>query len=116
MSTIFFQKIEEDPELAASFRKFSNIYMPTIINAVKTYKSVRSAEYSIDETLESRKDALDALDMGIDAAKKLLGQLYDADQLNVSVDLEMLRRMMAADGLLQEQEDINSVQTDHHPS
>ena len=52
----------------------------------------------------------------IDAAKKLLGQLYDADQLNVSVDLEMLRRMMAADGLLQEQEDINSVQTDHHPS
>ncbi|MBQ6353654.1 MAG: 5-bromo-4-chloroindolyl phosphate hydrolysis family protein [Lachnospiraceae bacterium] len=115
-SSKIFQKIEEDPELAASFRKFSNIYMPTIINAVKTYKSVRSAEYSIDETLESRKDALDALDMGIDAAKKLLGQLYDADQLNVSVDLEMLRRMMAADGLLQEQEDINSVQTDHHPS
>ena len=106
LNTKIVQKTEEDPELAASFRKFINIYMPAIINAVKTYKSVRSADYSIDETIESRKDALDALDLGIDSSKKLIGQLYDADQLNVSVELEMLRRMMEADGLVQSKDEI----------
>ena len=75
--------------------------MPTIINAVETYKSVRGADCSIDETLESRKDALEAVDMGLGAAHKILDELFQSDQLNVSVDLEMLRRMMAADGLLQ---------------
>ncbi len=105
MSEKIFQKVEEDPDLAANFRKFINIYMPTIINAVRTYKSVRSADYNIDETIESRKDALDALDMGIGASRTLLGQIYDADQLNVSVELEMLRRMMAADGLVKTEDD-----------
>ena len=36
-------------------------------------------------------------------SRKLLDQLYQSDQLSVAVDLEMLRRMMAADGLLQDE-------------
>ncbi len=97
------EKIEEDPESEASFRKFVNIYMPAIVNAVGTYRDVRTADCSIDEKLESRRDALDAVDMGLSASRKLLDQLYQSDQLSVAVDLEMLRRMMAADGLLQDE-------------
>ena len=102
VSRRIYDRIEEDPDSADSFRKFTNIYMPAIINAVETYRDVRSADCSIDETLESRQDALDAVDMGLSGARKILDQLYQTDQLNVAVDLEMLRRMMAADGLLQD--------------
>ena len=104
VSEKIYDRVKDDDDSVSSIRKFANIYMPAIINAVKTYESVRDADCSIDETLESRKDAMDALDMGVDASKKLLNQLYQPDQLNVSVELEMLKRMMEADGLIQEQD------------
>ncbi len=99
-----YERVGDDPENVSSIRKFANIYMPAIINAVSTYETVRGANYSIDETLESRRDALDAVNMGLSASKNLLNQLYQSDQLNVSVELEMLKRMMAADGLIKNQD------------
>ena len=104
ISESIYDRIEKEPAMMADFRKFYNIYMPAIVNAVETYESVRTANYEIDETIESRKDALSAIEIGTNASKKLLGKMYAGDQMNVAADLEMLKKMLAADGLLKTDE------------
>lgn len=94
-----FRVVIEKPERESDVRKFMNYYLPTTLKLLKAYSLMEAQSYQGENIRESRKRIEETLDMLIQAFEKLLDKLFRDDALDIATDIDVLKTMVAGDGL-----------------
>ena len=94
-----FRVVIEKPEREGDVRKFMNYYLPTTLKLLKAYSLMEAQSYQGENIRESRKKIEETLDMLIEAFEKLLDKLFCDDALDIATDIDVLKTMVAGDGL-----------------
>ena len=91
------EKVQEDPELkkTGSVRKLYRYYLPQIMELIRAYESD-------DTPADIRAQIRDSLRNGATALSTIEAELIEKDQMDMELDIEVLNRMFASDGLLRE--------------
>lgn len=90
----------EDPDKANRMRKFMNYYLPTTLKLLQNYRSAKSYGASYTEIASTREQIQQALDMILQAAQKQLDAMLKDDLVDMSIDVDVLKQMLTADGLV----------------
>lgn len=94
-----FRVVIEKPERESDVRKFMNYYLPTTLKLLKAYSLMEAQSYQGENIKESRKRIEETLDMLIAAFERLLDKLFRDDALDIATDIDVLKTMVAGDGL-----------------
>lgn len=99
LTASIFRVVIEKPEREGDVRKFMNYYLPTTLKLLKAYSLMEAQSYQGKNIKESRKKIEETLDMLIEAFEKLLDKLFRDDALDIATDIDVLKTMVAGDGL-----------------
>ncbi len=99
LTASIFRVVIEKPEREGDVRKFMNYYLPTTLKLLKAYSLMEVQSYQGKNIKESRKKIEETLDMLIEAFEKLLDKLFRDDALDIATDIDVLKTMVAGDGL-----------------
>ncbi len=99
LTASIFRVVIEKPERENDVRKFMNYYLPTTLKLLKAYSLMEAQSYQGDNITESRKRIEETLDMLIEAFERLLDKLFRNDALDIATDIDVLKTMVAGDGL-----------------
>ena len=94
-----FKTVEENPTKLPQIRRFMSYYLPTTLKLLRSYATLEKQGVqgeNIASTKESIDNVLSKLVSGFD---EQLDQLFRADAMDISSDIEVLQSMMAQDGL-----------------
>ena len=94
-----FRTVEENPSKLPQIRRFMSYYLPTTLKLIHSYATLEKQGIqgdNIASTKESIDNVLSKLVAGFDAQ---LDQLFRADAMDIGADIEVLKSMMAQDGL-----------------
>jgi len=98
ISKSIFDFITKNPSKVKQIRQFMNYYLPTTVKLLKDYNEFRRQEAkgaNITSAMQKIKGVLDTI---INAFKKLLDDLFMDKALDVSVDIEVLEKMIKEKG------------------
>ena len=94
-----FDLVTEKPEKLPQIKKFMDYYLPTTLKLLRSY-SVMERQGIEGENISATKEKigriLDTLSAGFE---QQLDQLFKADALDISSDIDVLETMMKSDGL-----------------
>ena len=94
-----FRTVEENPQKLPQIRRFMSYYLPTTLKLLRSYATLEKQGIQ-GENIASTKDSINSvlgkLVAGFDAQ---LDQLFLADAMDISADIDVLQNMMAQDGL-----------------
>jgi 5-bromo-4-chloroindolyl phosphate hydrolysis protein len=93
--------LEEDTSRLPRTRKFLSYYLPTTAGLLERYENLEKnpAGENVGGTLTKIKEMLSKVET---AFRKQLDNLYEADAMDISADIQVMQQMMAAEGLLEE--------------
>lgn len=94
-----FDYISENPEDAPQIRKFMNYYLPTLLKLLNSYDKLKQQGIDGDHINASITEIEGILHTMAMAFEKQLDNLFQDDQLDISTDIEVLRQMLAQEGL-----------------
>ena len=94
-----YEFIEQNPNRANQVRKFMNYYLPTTVKLLTSYSMLERQSYQGENIVASRKNIEDILATLVHAFEKQLDQLFAADAIDISSDIQVLETMIASDGL-----------------
>ncbi len=97
-----YEFIEQNPNRASQVRKFMNYYLPTTVKLLTSYSMLERQSYQGENIVASRKNIEDILATLVHAFEKQLDQLFAADAIDISSDIQVLETMIASDGLTQQ--------------
>lgn len=91
------ERVQENPELKkkSSIRNLYRYYMPQIIELIQRYQDD-------DTTEDTRRQIRKALLTSANALSNIEADLLESDQMDVEVDIEVLKNMFAKDGLIRD--------------
>ncbi len=99
-----FDAVRKDPDKAKDLRRFMNYYIPTTMKLLTTY--VELCQHGDGENVSSSKWEIEqATDTINDAFDKILDDMFEDTTWDVSSDIDVLKTMMAQDGLTSEKEE-----------
>lgn len=92
----------QKPTKAAYVKKFVNYYLPTIVKLLDAYDCLCEAGQAdtMSATLQSIENSMSKV---ADAAEKQLTNMFEDDQMEISIDIEVLENMLKSDGLLDDE-------------
>ncbi|MBP3217571.1 MAG: 5-bromo-4-chloroindolyl phosphate hydrolysis family protein, partial [Lachnospiraceae bacterium] len=93
-----FAKVQSDPSLAPSLRRFMSYYLPTTKKLLQAYVDL-SNQPGVENITKTKQEIDQAMDTINDAYEKLLNDLFQNDAWDVSSDISVMQTMMAQDGL-----------------
>lgn len=93
-----FRTVAEKPEKAGQIRKFMNYYLPTTLKMLAQYRTMDARGVSVTEMSGARETLIRGMDMVLTACQKQLDNLYKADILDVTTDIDVLEQMLKRDG------------------
>ena len=93
-----FAKVQSDPTLAPSLRRFMAYYLPTTKKLLQAYVDL-SNQPEVENITRTKQEIDQAMDTINDAYEKLLNDLFQSDAWDVSSDISVMQTMMAQDGL-----------------
>lgn len=93
-----FAKVQSDPSLAPSLRRFMSYYLPTTKKLLEAYVDL-SNQPGVENITKTKQEIDQAMDTINDAYEKLLNDLFQNDAWDVSSDISVMQTMMAQDGL-----------------
>lgn len=96
----------EQPAKATSCRKFLSYYLPTTIKMITSCRSITQSGVSSAEVDKVRASTLKGLEMIIAACQNLLDSLFGGDVQDISLDVEILEKMLKRDGLIENELDL----------
>ena len=97
-----FEQVEKQPESAQSLRRFMDYYLPTTEKLLKAYVDLDKQPEVGDNIRKPKKQIEDAMDTINDAFEKLLDSLFEDVAWDISSDINVMKTMMAQDGLTEE--------------
>jgi hypothetical protein len=92
--------LEEDTSRLPRTKKFLSYYLPTTAGLLERYENLEKnpAGENVRGTLTKIKEMLSKVET---AFRKQLDNLYEADAMDISADIQVMQQMMAAEGLLE---------------
>ena len=97
-----FEQVEKQPETAQSLRRFMEYYLPTTEKLLKAYVDLEKQPEVGENITKPKQQIEEAMDTINDAFEKLLDSLFEDMAWDVSSDINVMRTMMAQDGLTEE--------------
>lgn len=96
-----FSALEEDTSRLGRTRKFLNYYLPTTVKLLRRYRMLeqqRADGGNITETMHKIETMLQTVRL---AFRKQLDNLYEAEAMDITADIQVMQQVMAAEGLLE---------------
>lgn len=91
--------VAENPAKAGMVRKFMNYYLPTMLDLLASYAKLDRQEVAGKNITSTMSDIEHVMDTVIPAFEKQLDALFQDVALDASVDIDVLRSMLAQEGL-----------------
>lgn len=94
-----FEYVKKNPDREKDVHLFMTYYLPTTLKLLESYSEIERVGVAGDN-MKSAKDNIEkTLDLLVEAYKKLLDQLYQSENMDISSDIDVLEQMMKKDGL-----------------
>ena len=97
-----FEQVEKQPASAQSLRRFMDYYLPTTEKLLNAYVDLDRQPEVGDNITKPKQQIEEAMETINDAFEKLLDSLFEDVAWDVSSDINVMRTMMAQDGLTQD--------------
>lgn len=100
LGTKIFAALEEDTSRLGRTRKFLNYYLPTTVNLLRRYRALEMQQAegeNITATMEKIEDMLGKVET---AFRKQLDNLYEAEAMDITADIQVMQQIMASEGLM----------------
>lgn len=97
-----FEAVAQKSEKASQVRKFMNYYLPTTAKLMQHYFLLREVGGNGEHVTKALEDIRNSISMIADAFEKQLDNLYRAEAMDVSSDIDVMEAMIAADGLTED--------------
>ena len=94
-----FAQAESDPDKLPQMRKFLDYYLPTSLKLLEAYAEMDAQGIEGENITESKRRIEQTMGTLVTAFENQLDQLFRSDALDVSTDIDVMERMLRADGL-----------------
>ena len=98
-----FAILEQRPEKEAQLYNFMNYYLPTTLRALESYARLEAQGIETAAIREAKQKINDALDELADGYEKQLDKLFADDVVDITADIDVMRRMLHKDGLKEDE-------------
>ena len=88
-----------DPSDIPQIKKFMNYYLPTTIKLLNAYDRMSAQGIEGENISESKHRIEQTMDTLVHAFETQLDQLFAADAMDISADIDVMQNMLRADGL-----------------
>lgn len=99
VSAKIFAHIQENPDKLPQMRKFMDYYLPTSLKLLDTYAELDAQGVEGTNIRESKRRIEQSMDTLVVAFENQLDKLFQDDALDVSADIDVMEKMLSADGL-----------------
>lgn len=99
-----FDRIREHPEQMHRMHKLMDYYLPTTLKLVEAYAEFDQISAPGEEILKAKAEIENTLDTINQAFSELLNNLFQDTVFDVTTDAQVLKTMLAREGLMQEME------------
>jgi 5-bromo-4-chloroindolyl phosphate hydrolysis protein len=99
--------VAEKPARFSQVGRFLNYYLPTSAKLLGHYRDLSGASGGENVAL-SKKRIEESLDLIAAAFEKQLDNLYGDEKLDITTDIEVLEKLMAADGLIRREGELKT--------
>lgn len=97
-----FATVADKPDKAPQIRRFMSYYLPTVLKMLGNYRKLDERGVTGENANKMKATVENAMDVVVGAFKKQHDQLYQAEALDVSADVQVLETLLKQDGLLQQ--------------
>ncbi len=94
-----FEQAEKDPSKEKDLRKLMNYYLPTTMKLLNAYADLNEQPEAGDNIRDTKRQIEGSMDAINNAFEKLLDDLFQEQAWDLSSDLNVMKTMMAQDGL-----------------
>lgn len=101
----------DTPERAKRLRRFMDYYLPSAVKLAEEYARLESFGGDGTNTLLVKTNIANGMEKVNEAFLKELDNMSAADALDISADIEVLQKVMAANGLIENADTINITAT-----
>ncbi|NLG24533.1 MAG: hypothetical protein GX558_04205 [Clostridiales bacterium] len=99
LTASIFLAVEDSPTKLPQISRFMNYYLPTTIKLLAQYSRLERQALGGENIARSMRDIEAILDKLVEGFERQLDQLYSADMIDITADINVLETMMARDGL-----------------
>ena len=99
MTAKIFAQAESDPEKLPQMRKFLDYYLPTSLKLLEAYAEMDAQGIEGENISESKRRIEQAMGTLVTAFENQLDKLFQSDALDLSADIDVMEKMLQADGL-----------------
>lgn len=94
-----FAILEERPEKEEKLYNFLNYYLPTTLKALESYARLEAQGIETAAIRQAKQKINNALDELADGYEKQLDKLFEDDVVDITADIDVMRKMLHKDGL-----------------
>ena len=98
-----FAILEQRPEKEPQLYNFMNYYLPTTLKALESYARLESQGIETAAIREAKQKINHALDELADGYEKQLDKLFEDDVVDITADIDVMRKMLQKDGLKEDE-------------
>ncbi|MBQ6160908.1 MAG: 5-bromo-4-chloroindolyl phosphate hydrolysis family protein [Oscillospiraceae bacterium] len=98
-----FAILEQRPEKEAQLYNFMNYYLPTTLKALESYARLEAQGIETAAIREAKQKINHALDELADGYEKQLDKLFEDDVVDITADIDVMRKMLHKDGLKEDE-------------
>lgn len=94
-----FAVLDRYPEKEKQLYSFLNYYLPTTLKALESYARLEAQGVETETIRQTKQKINTMLDELCDGYERQLDKLFENEAVDITADIEVMRRMMARDGL-----------------
>ena len=98
-----FAILEQRPEKEPQLYNFMNYYLPTTLKALESYARLEAQGVETAAIREAKEKINHALDELADGYEKQLDKLFEDDVVDITADIDVMRKMLQKDGLKEDE-------------
>ena len=98
-----FAILDQRPEKEAQLYNFMNYYLPTTLKALESYARLEAQGIETAAIKEAKQKINHALDELADGYEKQLDRLFEDDVVDITADIDVMRKMLQKDGLQEDE-------------
>lgn len=102
-----FDSVREHPEQMHRMHKLMDYYLPTTLKLVEAYEDFNRVSVPGDDIIAAKTEIENTLDTINQAFTELLNNLFQDAVLDATTDAQVLKTMLAREGLMNEMKNIN---------
>ncbi len=96
-----FRSVADDPDKARKIRRSVNYYLPTTLKMLRGYREMDQKKVEGEKVDQLRQQIHQGMDMVVQAFRRQLDTMHDAQILDISTDIEAMNTILKSEGLLE---------------